>query len=66
MVEGTGLENRHTERYLGFESLTLRQKIELHLRWGFFLYFSYNILTVRPIYFCEWILYILSKYHGQF
>ena len=27
MVECTGLENRHTERYLGFESLFLRRFI---------------------------------------
>ena len=26
MVECTGLENRHTERYLGFESLFLRKR----------------------------------------
>ena len=34
-VECTGLENRHTERYRGFESLFLRHKIPASDSWDF-------------------------------
>ncbi len=42
LVDCTGLENRHTERYLGFESLSLRNP-QIHLViWGFLFIFDYG------------------------
>ena len=46
MVDCTGLENRRTERYRGFESLSLRFKADFTSKSAFFVYcfFKGNLL----------------------
>ena len=47
MVECTGLENRRTERYRGFESLSLRKSLLKFLSEGFFhLYIRIDNLSI--------------------
>ena len=41
MVDYNGLENRRTERYRGFESLSLRKSLLKFLSEGFFFYITF-------------------------
>ncbi len=43
MVECTGLENRRTERYRGFESLSLRKSLLKEISEGFFHFRTFTI-----------------------
>ena len=50
MVECTGLENRRTERYRGFESLSLRQSPVNRKIYGTFLYYNPGVPFKNYIY----------------
>ena len=44
MVDYNGLENRRTERYRGFESLSLRKSLLKEISEGFFFYLPFVII----------------------
>ena len=49
MVDYNGLENRRTERYRGFESLSLRKSLLKEISEGFFIYTA--TISINPSFF---------------
>ena len=48
VVDCIGLENRRTERYRGFESLSLRKELNQEIGWVLFLFGSMNDFVIPP------------------